>query len=384
MKTKMNQPNPNNNPDSSGDVPLKRKRGRPRKYPRPHMEEDVHNQNPVSGENDRVPPGFQRVNGDEHHRRDLRNNSDDPMVGQVVSCVIEAAFDAGYLLSAKVGNSNTTLRGLVFKPGHYAPISAENDVAPGVPMIQRNEAPFSTGTYSQVQNPHRKKRNRQYVNIHRDEACTMKGSPSVSQLPRGAASSSNLVASQGKNEPSMVEQTTKLLSRGNVVPVALQPVNTSNGVLVSNQSSQVKTHASLGSGSSVTKAIPADGNQLPFSHTQTSQNVLPRGLQNEDDLHNQSSAEVLHEVETKSMRLPNMPFEKLVTEATETDNSKSSDKIVAKDSSRQEEKVNDVGQPLLIKPLQAFQAGSQEHSASSSRPSLNRETGKMTDVSQVT
>ncbi|KAF7815817.1 uncharacterized protein G2W53_029786 [Senna tora] len=395
----MNQPNSINNPDSSGDVPLKRKRGRPRKYPRPHVDGNAHiqnvqnvNRNPVSGVNAHVPPVFERVSGNQPHRRDLENDLNDPMVGQEVSCVIEAVFDAGYLLSAKVGNSNTTLRGLVFKPGHYAPISAENDVAPGVPMIQRNEVPFPTGIYTQVQNPPQKERNKKYVNIQRNESRTMKGPPSVSQLSGGAVSSCNLIASQGKNVASSAEQPVDLLSRGNVVPVVLQPFHSSNGVLVSNQSSQVMTQAAQGSGSSVTKDIPAHGNQAPLSQIQTSQNVLPVGV-SKDGPCKQSLSELLHEVEAKSMRLPSMPFEKLVTEVdkriqtpesicTVNDNSKSGDKIFVKDSSgMQEEKDNEVGQPLLIKPLQAVQAGPQEHSAS--RPSESNETGKMTDLSQV-
>lgn len=385
----MDQPNPNNNPDNSGDTPLKRKRGRPRKYPRPDGDGNAHipnvqnvNQNPVSGGNAGVPSGFDRVNGNQPHRRDLENDLNDPMVGQVVSCVIEAVFDAGYLLSAKVGNFGTTLRGLVFKPGHYDPISAENDVAPSVPMIRRNKVPFPTGTSSQIQNPHRKER-KKHVNIHRYETQTMKGSPSVSQMSGGAVSSSNLVASQGKDVASMADQTANLLSRGSVVPVTLQPVN---------QSSEVMTQAYIESGStSATKDTAANGKQPPFSQIQTGQNVLPRGLQDEGGPCNQLSAVVLlQELEAKSMRLPSLPSEKLNQDPsesidTESDNCKSGDKILVKDSGNtQEEKVNDVGQPLLIKPLQAVQAGPQEHSvASASRPSGISETGKTTDPSQV-
>ncbi|XP_028789911.1 uncharacterized protein LOC114745910 isoform X1 [Neltuma alba] len=396
----MDQPNPNNNFDSSGDIPLKRKRGRPRKYPKPYAEENAHilniqnvNQNPVGGGNASVPPGFDRVNGSQPHRRDIGNDLNDPMVGQVVSCVIEAVFDAGYLLSAKVGNSNTTLRGLVLKPGHYAPLSAENDVAPGVPMIQRNEVPFSGG--ANVKKPHRRERNKHYVNIHRNAGHTMKGSPSFSQSSRGAVSSSGLVASQGKNQQSMERQTNSLLSRGNVVPVKLQPVNLQNGVMVSNQPSQAMTQASLGSTPIVAKDILADGNQMQISQALTSQNLLPRGTQNENGSPNLSSAEV-QRVEANSMRQPGMPFENLVTEVvrrveapsesidTDTNNSKSVENISIKDSgSGQEEKVSDVGQPLLIKPLQAVQTVSQEHSASASGSSGNSEAGKMIDQPQV-
>jgi hypothetical protein len=60
------------------------------------------------------------------------------MVGQPISGVIEATFEAGFLLSVKVGNSDSMLRGVVFKPGHCDPVSVDNDVAPDVPMIRRN------------------------------------------------------------------------------------------------------------------------------------------------------------------------------------------------------------------------------------------------------
>ncbi|MED6203430.1 Protein METABOLIC NETWORK MODULATOR 1, partial [Stylosanthes scabra] len=90
------------------------------------------------------------------------------MVGQAVSGVIEAVFDAGYLLSVRVGDSDTTLRGLVFKPGRYVPISSENDVAPGVPMIQRDEVPIPSGK-AQFQTPLPKERNEQHANINRNE-----------------------------------------------------------------------------------------------------------------------------------------------------------------------------------------------------------------------
>lgn len=398
----MDQPNPNKNFDSSGDIPLKRKRGRPRKYPKPYAEGNAHisshvpnvqsvNQNPVGAGNAGVPPGFDRANGSQPHRRDVGNELNDPMIGQVVSCVIEAVFDAGYLLSAKVGNSNTTLRGLVLKPGHYAPISAENDVAPDVPMIQRNEVPFST----YAQNSHRKERNKHHVNIHRNIGHTMKGSPPVSQSSREAVSSSNLVASHGKNQQSMERQTNSLLSRGNVVPVTLQPVNSQNGVMVSNQSSRVMTQAGLVSTPSVAKEILADRNQMLISQTPSSQNVLPRAMQNEDASRNLSSAEVQSKVEAKPMRQPGIPFEKLVTEAArrieapsesidiDTNNSKSVEKLSLKDSSSfQEEKINDVSLPLLIKPLQAVQTVAQEHSAPASRPSETGEAGKVIDPPQ--
>ncbi|XP_039061777.1 uncharacterized protein LOC120206096 [Hibiscus syriacus] len=60
----------------------------------------------------------------------------------MVSGVIEGSFDAGYLLNVKVGETNTHLRGVVFLPGRFTPITAANDVAPQAKMYKRKEIPF--------------------------------------------------------------------------------------------------------------------------------------------------------------------------------------------------------------------------------------------------
>jgi len=400
----MDQQNQNNTPDGSGDVPLKRKRGRPRKYPKPDSEESSYillsqnkRQNPVRAEQTPLPPGFEAVNGSQQLQRGQEIHSNNAMVGQLVSGVIEAVFDAGYLLSVRVGDSDTTLRGLVFKPGRYVPLSPENDVAPSVPMIQRTEVPFPSRA-TQFQTPLPKERNEQSVNVHRVETLPVNGSPSVPQIPRGAVSSSNMVASSGKNMPSVPGQITHQLPRGNVVPVLLQPNNFANGVPVSNQPSQVKTQVSLGSGVISAKEIPVDGNPSLVSHTQTSQNLLPTSMQSEGaPPHNQSSSNVVvNEDEAKSMRMPGMPFEHLVTEVvkriqdtsdamdTDTDNCKSGGNTVEKvPSDAHEDKVNDIDQPILIKPLQAVQSCPQESSTSAPKPLDYTETGRVTELLQV-
>ncbi|KAJ1441370.1 hypothetical protein SESBI_01514 [Sesbania bispinosa] len=363
----MDQQNQNNTPDGSGDVPLKPP----------------------------VPPGFEGVNGNQQLQRGQENDSNDGMVGQVVYGIIEAVFDAGYLLSVRVGDSDTNLRGLVFKPGRYIPISPENDVAPGVPMIQRNDVPFPSRT-TQVQTPLPKEKSEHPVNVYRIETPTVNGPPSVPQVPRGTVGSSNLVASgsSGKNVPSVAVPTTHQLVRGNMVPVLLQPNNFSNGLPVSNQLAQVAP-ISLGSGIIVDKDIPVDGNHTLTSHAQTSQNTLPSGMQSEGVAHYQSSSNVPIEDEAKSMRTPSAPFEHLVTEVvkriqapsdamdTETDNSKSGDSTLVKDPrTRQEDKVNDMDQPVLIEPLQAVQSHLQENNASAPKPSDYTETGKMSELLQ--
>ncbi|XP_047342657.1 uncharacterized protein LOC124946135 isoform X2 [Impatiens glandulifera] len=60
-------------------------------------------------------------------------------VGQEVTGVVNAVFDAGYLITVRIGNAGTAYSGVVFKPGNYIPISPEIDLAPNVQMIRRNE-----------------------------------------------------------------------------------------------------------------------------------------------------------------------------------------------------------------------------------------------------
>ncbi|XP_073146051.1 uncharacterized protein [Henckelia pumila] len=116
--------------ESSGGpalLPAKRRRGRPRKDPSLKHAKAAH-----------TAPGF--VGTKEYlSQRGDQNNGIDIMVGQSVTGVVEATFDAGYLLTVRIGNSDTNLRGVVFKPGHFIPVTAANDVAPHMKMIRRNE-----------------------------------------------------------------------------------------------------------------------------------------------------------------------------------------------------------------------------------------------------
>ncbi|CAL0335111.1 unnamed protein product [Lupinus luteus] len=405
----MDRQKPNNTPDGSGDVPLKRRRGRPRKYPRPDSEDSsrmlfgqTKEPNPGSSEQTKLRPGYEGVNGNQQLQRDQENGSNDAVVGQEVSGVIEAVFDAGYLLNVRVGDSDFTFRGLAFKPGHYVPISPENDVAPGVPVIQRIEVPFPSGT-RQVQSPLPNDRNEHHVNVHRNETLTLNGSPIVPQIPRGPVSPINLVATSGKNAPSSVGETTHQLPRGNMVPVLLQPDNFSNRVPISNQPSQAITQISLGSGAIVGKEIPVGGNQAINSHTQTSHNMLSSGMPSKGFANYQPSSKVLNRDGANSMRVSSLPLEHLVTEIvkrvqppsvavdTETENSKSGEKMPVKDpSSGQEDKANDIARPVLINPLQGVQPHSHVNSAPA--PTMSdytktmsdyTKTGKMTELLQI-
>lgn len=69
----------------------------------------------------------------------VNSQSDNDLVGQMVTGVVEGSFDAGYLLNVKVKDSDKKLRGLVFKPGKVTPVTPENDVAPLAKMYGREE-----------------------------------------------------------------------------------------------------------------------------------------------------------------------------------------------------------------------------------------------------
>ncbi|KAH7288900.1 hypothetical protein KP509_31G048800 [Ceratopteris richardii] len=54
------------------------------------------------------------------------------MVGQTVHGVVDGCFDAGFLVSLRMGDSNSLYRGVVFGPGLSIPVSNDTDVAKNV------------------------------------------------------------------------------------------------------------------------------------------------------------------------------------------------------------------------------------------------------------
>ncbi|KAL3851217.1 hypothetical protein ACJIZ3_013099 [Penstemon smallii] len=166
---------------NQGVLPVKRRRGRPRKD---------HSLKHTDATN--APPGFKEAK-EYPSSRDDSTAGTDYMVGQAVTGVVEATFDAGFLLTVKIGNSNTNLRGVVFKPGHCVPVTAANDVVPHVQMIRRND-------------------------VH---------------LPRAkklAIKRASVGAAKQKYTPPRIAPSVPLVGvRGTVVPVVLQPVGFPNG-----------------------------------------------------------------------------------------------------------------------------------------------------------
>ncbi|KAH0720151.1 hypothetical protein KY289_005455 [Solanum tuberosum] len=121
----------NNNPSAPTILPAKRRRGRPRKDGGVAKRGNL--QSPA-------PESIKKVqqNAVEVNQKDGMIGSNNG-VGQMVSGVVDGRFDAGYFITVRVGNSSTTLRGLVFQPGRFAPITPANDVAPSATMYHRNQ-----------------------------------------------------------------------------------------------------------------------------------------------------------------------------------------------------------------------------------------------------
>ncbi|XP_057962016.1 uncharacterized protein LOC131153610 isoform X2 [Malania oleifera] len=109
----------------------KRKRGRPCK-----------DGNPTQLYSQEMPKSDGSGNSQQVNEVAQSSTNEDGMVGQFVYGVVEGTFDAGYLLSVRVGNTDTLLRGLVFQEGHFTPVFEANDVAPHAKMYKRKNVPI--------------------------------------------------------------------------------------------------------------------------------------------------------------------------------------------------------------------------------------------------
>ncbi|XP_042489697.1 uncharacterized protein LOC122069691 [Macadamia integrifolia] len=203
----MSQENQGTDSFPMENTPVKRKRGRPRKDGNLVRGEPASTSLPVT---DMV----------RRNRRRRVDQIDDAMVGQVVSGALEGSFDAGYLLTVKVGNTNTVLRGVVFEPGLSVPISVANDVAPHVKMFKRNE--ISLPTQVQGTNLQSEQNNGRLVKVSGNEGVLASNvSPPVKQVPRAP----QLLPSQAQANP-MAFSKGEVNDTNNVpktAPHALQP-----------------------------------------------------------------------------------------------------------------------------------------------------------------
>ncbi|KAL1811355.1 hypothetical protein ACET3Z_021420 [Daucus carota] len=186
-----------NNSFDSARIPLKQKRGHPQKdeslYHVPSVRPRTPN-NLLGTGNASVPEHVNPV-------EDTFSK-----VGQAVTAVVESEIDDGYVITGKIGNSD--LRGVLFKPGHYAPVTAENDVAPHLSMIRGKETPHATQKRSDA-------RQRRPKESHQRRANYLGNGSSAHPLAANLLTRRDITATV--TAPSVE-------ARGTVVPVVLEPV----------------------------------------------------------------------------------------------------------------------------------------------------------------
>ncbi|KAK9673913.1 hypothetical protein RND81_12G198400 [Saponaria officinalis] len=345
----MNQQNEVSNSLPTPDVTMKKKRGRPRKDPTklayvPRKRLLTQNYS----ESAPVPPGFEESNGSQPRPVDAVDDTNvDSMVGKVVNGVIEAVFDAGYLLSVRVGDSDTFLRGVVFKSGHYVPVSPENDLAPGLPMIKRNDVPFPVGNETRKHKHKGRKRN-DYLAVYQPN-----GSPASNQMASIRARELAIV-------PAQPPRPDPLESRGTLVPVLLQPVKLSNGAMPA-----VEVHPIA----SQPAHLAASKRKLvvPPSH------IVPEASPNGSASRH---FEELINIAKKLKGLKGGPH----SAEFQNDTEKSFSKTLPNYSGLTQDEAQDFSKPLYVEPLQAIHSGLGNRSAPMSHPFPERSTGKMTEL----
>lgn len=121
-------------PVDPASSPLKRKRGRPRKCDVPGYEPRRRNRHSQA-----TPAGTIPAQASPAYANPTASSSHLPcgLIGQQVSGVLEGTFDAGYLITVRVGGTGPVFKGLVFDPTLSVPLTVDNDVAPLLPMSRR-------------------------------------------------------------------------------------------------------------------------------------------------------------------------------------------------------------------------------------------------------
>lgn len=131
-------------------LPAKRKRGRPRKdgnLPKTNMEGSskpvlINSAGNESSSNRTI---FQQFES---------KLNDGNLIGKVISGVIDGRFDDGFFVSVRIGNNGPVgpvLRGVIFEPGKFSPLTSSNDVAPQAKIFQRRDISIPThGQQNQI------------------------------------------------------------------------------------------------------------------------------------------------------------------------------------------------------------------------------------------
>lgn len=327
----MDPENQEAKPDAALTVPEKRKRGRPRKDPSEKRAQKARLQAA------RMPPGFVQLRKNTT-RVDPINEPTENLVGQIVTGVVEATFDAGYLLAVRIGNSKFTLRGAVFKPGHTTPVTPENDVAPDVEMIKRTEIPFPT----ELQPKRRRKRRSKDKNM---QLVTYVGNGSDPVVTNASSKTNHLLA------PSV----SPVGGRGLTVPVVLQPINLSNGL----STNQPAPHLQAAQGKPMHSVLPLavyppNGSTNQPTESQTSSQFTVTPSENE-------SAPFEHAEGVK-------PTKSNVVQ----------DRVVKTESD-----VGDMNEPLFVEPLQTRHLVHHFQPPPGLGGLMHVGTGRMTELLQV-
>ncbi|XP_043691776.1 uncharacterized protein LOC122642390 isoform X4 [Telopea speciosissima] len=294
----MSQENQVTNSSPMENAPVKRKRGRPRK------DENLVCGKPASTS----PPVIDIVR---RKRRRRVDEISDAMVGQAVSGVLEGSFEAGYMLTVKVGDTNTVLRGVVFEPGLSVPISVANDVAPHVKMFKRNE--ISLPTQVRGTNLQSEQNNERLVKVSVNEGV----------LASKVFSPVKLVPRAPQLSPYQVQINPMAFSKGEVndannvpktAPHALQP-----------EESKTKCSPSLPAkglaGEASGDANHADQVSSQLAASQTENRIPTDVMQNDKSgLPTRDAPHALPQEDSKAKRSPSLPAEGLASEASDDDN----------------------------------------------------------------
>eukprot|EP00249_Psilotum_nudum_P013682 c24458_g1_i1 orf=423-1103(+) len=121
----------------SGSSVFKKKRGRPRKNDTILLPGEISVLG-VAPASDGKPRKPKLIHNDVSYLVDAKHT----LVGQPVHGVVDGSFDAGYLVTVRVGDSDTVYRGVVFGPGMSIPLSKANDVAPKVKAAMRDDGKY--------------------------------------------------------------------------------------------------------------------------------------------------------------------------------------------------------------------------------------------------
>ncbi|XP_076930376.1 uncharacterized protein LOC143595154, partial [Bidens hawaiensis] len=186
-----------------------------------------------------LPPGFAPLTNNTP-RVDHTNDPTQDSMGQVVTGVVQATFEGGYLLAVKIANSSIPFTGVVFKPGHAAPITPENDVATHVEMIRRAEVPIPADTQ-----PKRKRKG-----ISKEKNMQL-----VTYVGNGP-NPVDTTPPPPKTNYGLSPTVPQVGARGTVVPVVLQPKHLSNSIPNSISRNQPAPHLRASLSKQVHSVLP--------------------------------------------------------------------------------------------------------------------------------